>query len=59
VPDEDVNGVGVWGCEDGTEVGGASLDAEGKIHWPRRSTPRRHSGVGEEEVEGDEGGWDD
>lgn len=55
VPDEDVNEVGVWVCEDDIEVGGTSVDAEGTIHWPRRSTPRGHV----EEVEGDEGGWDD
>jgi hypothetical protein len=59
VPDEDANEVGVWGCEDGTEVGGTSVDAEGTIHWPRRSTPKGHVAVGGEEVEGDEGGWDD
>ena len=59
MPDEDVNEVGVWGCEDGIEVGGASVDAEGTIHFPRRSTPRGHVAVGGEEVEGEEGGWDD
>lgn len=57
VPDEDANEVGDWGCEDDIE-GGTSVDAGGTIHWPRRSTPRGHVVVGEEEVEGDEGGRD-
>ena len=59
VPDEDVNEAGVCGCEDGVEVGGTSVDAEDTIHRPKRSTPRGHVAVGGEEVEGDEGGWDD
>jgi hypothetical protein len=59
VPDEEANEVGVWGCEDGTEVGDTSVDAAGTIHWPRRFTPRGHVVVGEEEVEGDEGDSDD
>jgi hypothetical protein len=57
------------GWEDDTDVG-PSVDAEeagglpedvvdraGKMHWPRRSTPRRHAPV--VEVDGDEDGWDD
>lgn len=57
--DDDVNEVGVWGCEDGTEVDDTSVDTEeagglpddvvGKIHWPKRSTPRGHVTVGEED----------
>lgn len=56
VSDEDVNEVGVWGCEDGTEVDGTSADAGITTHWPKRSKPRGHVGVGGEEVEGDERG---
>jgi hypothetical protein len=56
VPDEDVNEVGVWGCEDGVEVGCTSVDAEDTIHWPWRSTPTGHVAVGGEEVGGGEGG---
>jgi hypothetical protein len=62
VPDEDVNRVGAWGCEDGIELGDTSVDAEGTKHWPSESTPRAHVAVGGEEVEGveeEEGGWDD
>jgi hypothetical protein len=59
VPDEDVNEVGVWGCEDGIEVGGSSVDAGGTLHSPRRFTPKGHVAVEGDEVEGDEGGWDD
>jgi hypothetical protein len=72
VSDDDVNEVGVWGWEDGTEVDGTSVGAEeagglpeddvdgtGKMHWPRRSTPRGHVTLGEEEVDRDEAGWDD
>ena len=59
VPDEDVNEVGVWGCEDGSAIGTTSADARCAIHRPKMSTPRGHVAVGGEEVEGDEGGWDD
>jgi len=53
VPDEDVDEIGVWGCDDDTPV-----DAGGTIHWPRRSRPRGHVALGEE-VEGDDEGWSD
>lgn len=51
--------VSVWGWEDGTEdpsVDAEDVDGPGKMHCPRRSTPRGHVAVGEEEVEGV---WDD
>lgn len=33
------------------------VDEVGKMHWPKRSTPRGHELVGE--VDWDDGVWDD
>ena len=55
VPDEDVDEMGVWDCEDDAELDGTSVDdAEGKIHWPRRFRPRGHAALVGEDVEGEE-----
>ena len=52
VPDEDVDEIGVWDCEDGAEVDGTTVDAGGRIQLPRRSKPRGHVALGGEEVWG-------
>jgi hypothetical protein len=57
VPCEDVDEVGVWGCEDATELADTSVDVGGRMHWPRRSRPRGHATLVGGEVEGDEGDW--